>query len=69
MRRARLLKKPYLDRVYATSTWAEFVADEKRKYSTPKLREFGHVGQLTQAGSGQAAEGSGQQMGDITRRR
>lgn len=41
---------------------------ERQSYSRPALREFGPVGKLTQAGTGQAREGSGNQMNDMTRR-
>ena len=41
---------------------------ERQPYSRPTLREFGPVGKLTQAGTGQAREGQGNQMNDMTRR-
>ena len=37
-------------------------------YKGPELREFGSVGNLTQSGTGNAAEGMGQQSGDPTRK-
>ena len=41
---------------------------ERQPYTRPTLREFGPVGKLTQAGTGMAAEGSGNQMNDPNRR-
>jgi len=41
---------------------------ERQAYARPALREFGPVGKLTQAGTGNAREGQGNQMNDMTRR-
>jgi len=43
-------------------------ADGRAEYQRPGLREFGHIGVLTQAGSGQMAEGNGPNMNDPARK-